>query len=342
MIYMKNLILNLCSANGISGEEGSACGVAKKVLETYAKVEYDINGNLTAEFGEPDAKYSIMLDAHIDQIGLIVTHIDDNGFIKAAPCGGIDRRVLQADRFYVLGKSPILCVCCSTPPHLSSVNEEKAVPADDLWFDTGIKGEKLKESVSLGDRIVFAAEPAELRNNRVTSKALDNRAGVAAVMYCGDLLKNKELNCKVIISLSTREEVNMLGAKTASFKHYPNEAIAVDVSFAEQSGVPSEKSGVLDKGPMIGISPVLDRDISNKLISAAKVKKIEYQCEVMGGSTGTNADVIAATRGGIRTGLVSIPLRSMHTGAEVVSLNDVAAVGELLAEYISERSIALC
>lgn len=342
MISMKNLLFNLCSANGISGEEGSVCEVAKKVLDTYAEVEYDINGNLIAQFGKLDAKYSIMLDAHIDQIGLIVTHIDDSGFVKAAPCGGIDRRVLQAERFYVLGKKPILCVCCSTPPHLSAGNEEKALTSDNLWFDTGIKGEKLKKLVSLGDRIVFATEPAELRNNRVTSKALDNRAGVAAVMYCGDLLKNKELNCKVIISLSIREEVNMLGARTASFKYYPNEAVAVDVSFAKQSGVPAEKSGIIDEGPMIGISPVLDRDISNKLISAACVKKMKYQCEVMGGSTGTNADVIAATRGGIRTGLVSIPLRSMHTGAEVISLNDVAAVGELLAEYISERSISIC
>lgn len=339
---MKNLIFDLCKANGISGEEGSVAEVAKKYLESYAEVETDINGNLLASFGKADAKYSVMLDAHIDQIGLIVTHIDDKGFVKAAPCGGIDRRVLQADRFYILGKKPVLCVCCSTPPHLSSGNEEKAVSSDNLWFDTGITGEKLKDLVSLGDRIAFASMPAELINNRITSRALDNRAGVAAVMYCGDLLKNKDLSCKVIISLSTREEVNMLGAKTASFSCYPSEAVAVDVTFAKQSGVPSEKSGNIDDGPMIGISPVLDKEISNKLISAANVKKLKYQCEVMGGATGTNADVISSTRGGIRTGLVSIPLRSMHTGAEVVSLNDVAVTGELLAEYILERSVSIC
>ncbi|MGN0498069.1 MAG: M42 family peptidase [Acutalibacteraceae bacterium] len=339
---MKNLLFDLCSANGVSGEEGSVSKIAKLILGTYANVKNDANGNLIAEFGKTDAKYSIMLDAHIDQIGLIITHIDSNGFVKASPCGGIDRRVLQAERFTILGDKPVSCICCSTPPHLSSGNEEKAVTADNLWFDTGISGEKLKKLVSLGDRIVFDGQPKELLNNRVTSKALDNRAGVAAVMYCGDLLKKQELNCKVIISLSTREEVNMLGAKTASFSCYPSEAIAVDVTFAKQSGVPTEKSGNLDEGPMIGISPVLDKEITEKLITAAKVKKMKYQCEVMGGATGTNADVISSTRGGIRTGLVSIPLRSMHTGAEVVSLNDVAATGELLAEYILERSIAVC
>lgn len=339
---MKNLLFDLCSANGVSGEEGSVSKIAKLILGTYANVKNDANGNLIAEFGKTDAKYSIMLDAHIDQIGLIITHIDSNGFVKASPCGGIDRRVLQAERFTILGDKPVSCICCSTPPHLSSGNEEKAVTADNLWFDTGISGEKLKKLVSLGDRIVFDGQPKELLNNRVTSKALDNRAGVAAVLYCGDLLKKQELNCKVIISLSTREEVNMLGAKTASFSCYPSEAIAVDVTFAKQSGVPTEKSGNLDEGPMIGISPVLDKEITEKLITAAKVKKMKYQCEVMGGATGTNADVISSTRGGIRTGLVSIPLRSMHTGAEVVSLNDVAATGELLAEYILERSIAVC
>ncbi len=339
---MKNLLFNLCSANSVSGEEHSACEIAKKTLEPFASIEYDASGSLIAEFGKKDAKYSIMLDAHIDQIGLIVTHIDDNGFVKAAPCGGIDRRVLQGDRFYILGSKEIKCICCSTPPHLSAGNEEKAVGADNLWFDTGISGDKLKKSVSLGDRIVFAAEPQELKNNRMTSKAVDNRAGVAAVLYCADLLKNAELNCKVIVSLSVREEINMLGAKTAAFVRYPNEAIVVDVSFAKQSGVPAEKSGELDGGPMIGISPVLDKEIANKLIDAANVKKLKLQREVMGGATGTNSDVISATRGGIRTGLVSIPMRSMHTGVEVVSLNDVAAVGELLAEYITERSITLC
>lgn len=339
---MKNLLFNLCKARAVSGEEASACAVAKKVLETYAKVDYDINGNLIAEFGDLDAKYSIMLDAHIDQIGFIITHIDDNGFVKASPCGGIDRRVIQGGLFEILGKEALQCVCCSIPPHLSHGNEEQAISADNLWFDTGIKGEKLKEIVSLGDRIVFSAEPKQLLNNRVTAPALDNRAGVAAVMYCGDLLKKEDLNCKVIIALTSQEEVNMLGARTVSFDRYPNEAIAVDVSFARQSGVPSEKSGNLDDGPMIGIAPVLDKDISNKLICAAEVKKLKYQCEVMGGVTGTNADVISATRGGIRTGLVSISQRSMHTGVEIVSLNDVAATGELLAEYIRERSIALC
>ena len=339
---MKNLIFNLCSAKAVSGEEAPVKEAVRLALETYAEVSTDQNGNLFAKFGKKDAKYSIMLDAHIDQIGLIITHIDDNGFVKASPCGGIDRRVLQADRFTILGKTEVPCLCCSTPPHLSNGKEDKAVAAGEIWFDTGLASEELREIVSLGDRIVFSAEPKLLLGNRVLSPALDNRAGVAALMYCGDILKRHELNCRVIISLSSREEVNMAGAKTAAFSLYPSEAIAVDVSFAKQSGVPSEGRGVLDEGPMIGISPVLDKDITSKLITAAKVKKLNYQLEVMGGVTGTTADAISSTRGGIRTGLVSIPMRSMHAAVEIASLNDIAAVGELLAEYILERSVTVC
>ncbi len=339
---MKNILLKLCSAESISGVEHSACFAAENVLKSYAKTQYDINGSLIVEFGNLDSKYSIMLDAHIDQIGLIVTYIDENGFVKVSPCGGIDRRVLQGDRFIILGKKPVKAIFSSTPPHLSNGNEEKAVDCDNMWLDTGLRGEELKKLVSPGDRAVFLNEPSELLNNRITSKAIDNRAGAAAVLYCGDLLKNKDLSCKVIISLSVREEVNMLGARAASYSFYPNEAIAVDVSFAKQNGVPSEKCGIMDEGPMIGISPVLNSEVTDKLILAAQVKKMKYQYEVMGGATGTNADVISATRGGIRTGLVSIPIRSMHTGVEIVSLNDIAAAGELLAEYITERSITLC
>ena len=99
---MKNLLFNLCSAHGVSGEEGSVTDIAKLIMGTYADVSTDVNGNLIAQFGKTDAKYSIMLDAHIDQIGLIITHIDENGFVKASPCGGIDRRVLQAERFIIL------------------------------------------------------------------------------------------------------------------------------------------------------------------------------------------------------------------------------------------------
>ena len=179
---MKELLFSLCTARGVSGTEHAAAGIAGEYLGKYAQVEEDINGNLFGVLGDLDASFHILLDAHLDQIGLIVTGIDSKGFLKAEPCGGIDRRVLQGSPFIVLGKEEVPCVCGCMPPHLSDGGEDKPIAADALWFDTGLPAEKVKERVSLGDRIVFDSEPKQLLGARVSCAALDNRAGAAVML----------------------------------------------------------------------------------------------------------------------------------------------------------------
>ena len=134
---LKELLFSLCTARGVSGTEHAAAGIAGEYLGKYAQVEEDINGNLFGVLGDLDASFHILLDAHLDQIGLIVTGIDSKGFLKAEPCGGIDRRVLQGSPFIVLGKEEVPCVCGCMPPHLSDGGEDKPIAADALWFDTG-------------------------------------------------------------------------------------------------------------------------------------------------------------------------------------------------------------
>ncbi len=338
---MKELIYELCSANGVSGRENSICQVASNNLKDIAKVYTTNMNSIIAECGNLESEYTILLDAHIDQIGLVVTYIDEKGFIKANACGGIDRRVIQGEIFKILGKKDVEAVACCLPPHLTDGNEDKAIKADDLWFDTGLPLEKVKELISLGDTIVFDNQPMQLINNRISSKALDNRAGVTTLIEVAKRINNVNLNCKVVLSLSSQEEVSFTGAKTSTFSIEPNEAIVVDVSFATQENVSPMKSGEMGKGAMIGVGTTLDKDITNKLIEISKKHNIDYQLEILAGATGTNADTISSTKKGVKTGMVSIPLKNMHTQCEIIDMYDIECVVKIISEYIVERSATL-
>lgn len=321
------ILKELCEADGLAGV-CDALSVAEKHLSKYATVRREGN-NLIGEIkGKND--YTVMLDAHIDEIGMVVTSVD-NGFLKIANVGGIDRRMLAGMKVTVHGKEKVTGVFCSVPPHLGK--EDKVLKFDDMHIDTGL-GDKAKEVISVGDRVTFKQSFEKMLNNRVTGKALDDRAGCAALIRCAELLSQKELPCNVAFLLSDAEEIGGMGAKTKSFKIFPNEAVAVDVSFGNAPDIASEKTGTLGDGAMLGISPLLSKQVTDGLKAAAESKNIKFQYEVMGGKTGTNADHIALTRSGVPTGLLSIPLRNMHTPVEVVCVDDVESVAEILAEYI--------
>lgn len=333
---LQQLVFRLCNAPGTPGDENLAAEVAKKELSKYSDVSIDAMGNVIAKLGNSSAKLQLMLDAHMDQIGLIVTGISDHGFLKIARCGGVDRRILPGSHVIVYGKEILHGIVCCLPPHLVEGGAEKIVEIDKMAIDVGLNVEKAKELISLGDRILITGEPRALIGSRVTAAGLDNRAGVAALIRCVELLKNVKINCGLTILLSSREETGEQGAKTGAYTVNPTEAIMVDVSFAEQPQVPENKSGKLSDGPMIGIAPSLNTAMTQKLIALAKEHEIPYQLEVMGGETGTNADKVGTTRDGVRTALLSIPLRYMHTPVEVIDLNDVERTAKLLAEYVKE------
>lgn len=168
------------------------------------------------------------------------------------------------------------------------------------------------------------------------SKALDDRAGVAAVLWCLELLRDGPLACDLAVAFCVQEELGTRGAGTAAFGLAPDAALAVDVSFARTPDADPDKCGVMGKGPMIGWSPCLDAGISRRLTALSGKRGIPSQAEVMGGDTGTDADAIASVRTGVPAGLVSIPLKYMHTPTEVVQLSDVEDVGRLLAAYVQD------
>lgn len=330
---LKELLFRLCTPCGTPGDETSAAKTAAKELSPYGDISIDTLGSVIAECGPKDAKEHILLEAHIDQIGLVVTGIDENGFLHVDRCGGIDPRVLPGSAVTVNGKKPLTGVICCTPPHLSD-GKDDILPTDKSVVDVGLSKDKAEKLVAPGDRITFYNVPKSLAESRISSAGLDNRAGVASLIRCAQMLSSSELKCRLTVLFSTREETGGQGASTAAFSAEPTKAICVDVGFADQPDVPPEKSNKLGGGPMIGFAPVLDRKISEILVKTAIKNKIPYKRDIMGGSTGTNSDNIAVTKSGIPTGMVSIPLKYMHTPAEVIDLRDIENTALLIAEYI--------
>ena len=331
---MKEILKKLCIDKGVSGSETEMLDVIKELVGDFAEVSADGMGDILVTMGDKNAKKHIMLDAHVDRIGLVVTYINENGFIKAEPVGGIDLRTLQSSAVKVLGKENILGVICTMPPHLSKKDDE--LSKDKIWIDTGLSADEVKKLVSLGDKIIVCSEFRELLNNQVAVSALDNRAGCAVLVKCAELLKDKNLPCRLSLVFSVQEETSELGAGISAYSLEPNEAVVVDVGFAKQDGVPDEKSGKIGCGAIISISPVLSKKVTDKIKDIAKRLDMECDYEVCGGATGTNADKISSSRGGIMTGCISIPEKNMHTQVEVVSLDDMEKIAELLSIYVQE------
>lgn len=331
------LLESLCGAKGVSGAENEAADVVARMLGRYMPVSIDALGSVT---GRKEGKgVHVLLDAHLDQIGLIVTAVDADGFLKFTKCGGADRRVLAAAEVTVHGKENLFGVITSTPPHLAKPDEaSKALPFDEMAIDIGLPREEAENLVSPGDRVTFNGDYLRLLGSRVSSPSVDDRAGVAAVLRCLEILEEKGVDCNLTVMFSAQEETGGSGAQTASFTAQADEAIAVDVSFAAAPSVSDEKYATLGKGTMIGFAPSLDYKMSKALERIAKDKEIPYQPEVMGGKTGTNCDEIQVSGKGIKTALLSVPLRNMHTAVEVCDLEDIENTAKLMAEYIAERS----
>ena len=333
---MKQLLTTLCNANGVGGYTEASDVVKTLVAPLADEVLTDTLGNIAAirRCGKDNAPL-LLLEAHADEIGFVVTHVDDQGFVHVASCGGIDRRVLAATEVTVLCDPPLCGVFCSTPPHLAG-DDNKLKPLDEMGIDVGLSADEAKACISQGTRVAFRANACEFGEYRLSSKALDNRAGCAAVIRALEILKNENLTCDVAALFAVQEEVGGAGAVVGDFSLEPQAAIVTDVSFAVTPDATAHKCGELGKGAMLGMAPSLDRELTEQIREIAKRDDIPLQYEVMGGSTGTDADGIYVSRYGVRTALLSIPQRYMHTPIEVVDVRDVESVAQLMAKAAKE------
>lgn len=335
---MKSLLGRLSAASCVTGREGAAALALEAVKPWSSAAHFDRMGNLVAPIvpAQPDGIHLVM-EAHLDEIGFTVTAVDDDGFLRVSRVGGPDLRVLPGQEVTVFGREKLFGVFCCTPPHLSRPEDRRKPPeADRLAVDVGLSRQRAVEQVAPGDFITLRREPAELLGGRLTGKALDDRAGVAAVLRALELLGAEKPPFGLTVLFCLGEELGERGAKTAAFAAAPTHALIVDVSHALTPDAKPEECGRLGKGPMIGVSPVLDAALTARLHALAQEQGIPFQTEAMAGSTGTDSDVVSVTGPGVRTVLVSIPQRYMHTAAEVIDYADVENTARLMAAYIRD------
>ena len=320
---------SLCTLSELDciGNITEASDKAYEILSQYAKTQKTNSLNVIG-FLKGKADYTLMLDAHIDQVGFVVTDIDDNGFLTVDTVGGIDLRALPSRDVTVHGKEKITAVFCSVPPHLSKYDNITKIK-----LDTAL-GSKAKDIVSVGDYVTFNQKCFNISDDLVCGRSFDDRAGVVCLLELAKRLNGKELPVNVAFALSNQEELGLRGAITAAFSVEPDEAIAIDVDFGDGPDVPKNQSSPLSGGGIISHSPILDKRINQKLLNIAKENDINYSEFVTGGKTSTNADMISISREGVKTTVLSIPLRNMHSAVEILSLSDLNAVCDLLEKYI--------
>lgn len=332
---MKNMLTQLCSADGVTGFEGNAAQAAKELLAPYCdRVSLDRCGSVLGwkRCGKPNTK-TVLLDAHIDQIGFMVTDVLEGGFLRFTQVGGIDPRMLLGAEVTILTEQPRYGVIACTPPHLLAAGEQdKAVPMHEMLIDTGLLD--AKPVIPIGTPVVFAQPPYALAEGQLTGKCLDDRAGFAAIVQAMRQLQDADLDVDIVVCGSVHEETDSLGALTAAFRVQPDYGIAVDVSHAKTPDSGSDDAFEFGGGVLIGMGPNLHRGLTNQMIKTARAEEIPYQLEVMEGNTGTNAWEMQVVRSGIAMGLLSIPLKYMHTPIETIQLSDVEAVSDLLAAFL--------
>lgn len=331
----QQILKELCEADAPSGRENWISPTIKRLFEPYGDISTGgLNNVYIHKKGE--GKGSVMITAHADEVFLVVTGIVQNGFLKFK-AAGIDPKTLVSQEVVIHGKEKVLGIIGIKPPHLMTDKErKKPISADELFIDTGYTKSRLEEIVKTGDFVTLKRSFRKLLNDNVTCKALDDRAGIAAMLYCAEELKTVKHKPDVYFVCTSEEEVGHYGAKTASFKINPTIGIAIDVTFDGGAFGAGERETKLDGGPVIAVGPNIHPKLRKKLMEIAKEYNIPYQIEVNRASTGTDAWDIQITRQGIPSLVVSIPLKYMHSSVEVVNLRDIKNTGRIIAKLIEK------
>lgn len=338
--FLKKLLATISP----SGYEDEAAKAWTEEAKTFAdEVRSDTQGNVIAVVNK-GGKPRVMLAGHMDEIGFMITHIDDQGFLYFGQIGGWDPQIAQGQRVWIRTQSgKILGVIGKKPIHLIKEEERtKVTKLEELWIDIGIKDKAEAEKlVRIGDPVVVDYGFAELRNGLVVSRGFDDKAGAFTVLEAGRLLAKLKPKAEVHVVATVQEEVGLRGAHTSAYGIDPLAGIAVDVGFAtdfptmgeEQKRVGAAKIG---QGPLIARGPTYNHKVVDLLVQTALEKKIPHQLHGEPRGTGTDAYAMQLTRAGIAAGLVSIPNRYMHSPCELVSLSDLENAFTLIAHAVAQ------
>ena len=332
-----DLLLRLLETPGPSGAEQEAARVWREAASAFAEVSGDHSGNSFARVGGTGGRPVVALLGHLDEIGFIVTHVDDEGRLWFRGVGGWLAEVLLAQRVEILARDGVVPGVIYARRDPSRREEKRAVQLKDLFVDIGARtADEARERVRLGDLGVIAVRPLELANGRLASRALDNRLGAYVALEAARRVAEAGGTAGDVVAVATvQEEVgDFLGARTAAYSLEPEYAIAVDIMGASDvpGGDPHEVGSVkIGGGPALLRGPRADPGVFELLRETAEAEGIEYGVEVSAGKSNTDADAVYLSRAGVRTGVVSIPIRYFHTPCETVELDDVEAAIRLVA-----------
>jgi tetrahedral aminopeptidase len=323
-----------------SGFEQEAVMLWKKEVEGAAgSVTVDIHGNGIAVLNEGKTP-RIMFACHIDEVGFMLKHIDENGYLYFSAIGGLDPQLIAGQRVRIKTKNTeVQGVIGKKPIHLLDDEERKKVSKiDELWIDIGAKDKETAESiVRIGDCAVVSTGFEFLNSDKAAGRGFDDKAGVFVVTEAFKSLAKARLDCSLYGVVTVQEEIGLRGAITSAYGISPDIGIAVDVtSPSDYPTMDKRKIGdiMLGKGPVIAKGPNITPSVFDMLIKAAEIKNIPYQVQAISHGTGTDANVIQLTKAGVATGLVSIPLRYMHTPGEIISLSDLKNAQKLLEGFV--------
>jgi endoglucanase len=340
-VSVPEVLRGLITAPGPSGYETRAAKVFRDACSALgAAVETDVIGSTVATLAGSGGGPSVGVMGHIDEIGLIITHIDDEGFLWFAQVGGWDPQILIGQRVDVITRAgTIPGVCGRKPIHLLQEDERKKVPKlSELHIDIGAKdGDEAKSLARVGDVAVLSAEPVEFPNGRVVSRSLDNRVGCFVAYETLRLLSEGDAPPGDFHAMAVNnEETNFGGSSTTAFSMSADVVLVIDVTHETGApGISKRENGdhAFGSGPALIRGATLSPVVFELLVETAEAEEIPYTVEANGRSTGTDADAVVKARGGIPTASIGVPLRYMHSAVEMVAIDDIMATAQLCAAF---------
>lgn len=335
------LLKKLITASGLSGHEKP---VRDLIEETWKPLTDELSHSRIGSLHglkhgtAPEPRPSILIAAHMDAIGLMVTDIAD-GLLRITSVGSIDVRVLPGQVVTVHGREDLPGVVAHLPSHmLPDMVQKKAIPLEHLFVDTGLPAARMNRLVRVGDLVSFAQPPVETLGETLVGHTMDNRVSVVALTSCLEELQNRPHSWDVWAVASVQEEVGLVGAFTSAYQLRPSLAIAIDVTWASGPGSPSHRTFPLAKGPTLVWGPNIHPGLHQRFKNLAEQLEIPHSLEASPRHSGTDAYALQVVAEGIPTMVIGIPLRYMHTPVEMVALKDITRAGRLMAEFVSQLS----
>ncbi len=337
----KEVLKHLSEAGGVSGQEGPVRYIASDALGKYADdVRVDTFGNIVAlkraTIQRTNESPRVMLAAHYDEIGLIVTKIEERGFLRFSTVGGVDPRTLPGQEVVVQGREPFVGIIGAKPPHVQSPGESKnVIKLEELFIDIGLSEDEAKKFIKVGDLVNFKRDFVELSDNMVAGKSMDDRAGLVVILKALKELSMLNHQVDVYAVATVQEEVGVRGATVSTYGITPDIGIAIDVTHGHMEGVSKRDTVQMGGGSAISIGPHVHPKLFQSFVDISREVNIPYQIEASPTPAGTDAFAIQITREGVASALISIPLRYMHTSVEVASMDDIKEAGRLIAAFIA-------